>query len=78
MDLLYHEATFAEEDAARARETFHSTAREAAMIARDAGVKRLLIGHYSARYEDVTRLLDEARAIFPETYLSDEGMVEKL
>lgn len=78
VDLLYHEATFAEEDAARARETFHSTAREAAMIARDAGVKRLLIGHYSARYEDVTRLRDEARAIFPETYLSDEGMVEKL
>lgn len=75
VDLLYHEATFAERDLARAKETFHSTARQAATIAREAGVKRLVIGHYSARYENAAFLLDEARAIFPETVLGNEGMV---
>lgn len=74
VDLLYHEATFAECDAVRARETFHSTARQAATIARDAGVRRLLIGHYSARYKDLTPLLDEARSVFGETLLSHEGL----
>lgn len=75
VDLLYHEATFAERDLARAKETFHSTARQAATIAREAGVGRLLIGHYSARYEDTAFLLDEARPVFPETILANEGMV---
>lgn len=74
VDLLYHEATFAEVDAARARETCHSTARQAAQIAKDAGVGRLLLGHYSARYKDLQPLLDEAREVFLETYLSQEGM----
>lgn len=73
-DLLYHEATFAEADAARANETFHSTARQAATIARDAEVKQLLIGHYSARYEDLKPLHQEAKSIFPETLLAQEGM----
>ena len=74
-DLLYHEATFAECDLARAKETFHSTARQAAEIARDAQVKHLIIGHYSARYEDLTPLLREARAVFPHTIMGKEEMV---
>ena len=75
VDLLYHEATFMESDKARAKETFHSTARQAAEIARKAGVKRLVIGHYSARYEDLTALHKEAREIYPEAILGNEGMV---
>jgi len=74
VDLLFHEATFAEEDAPRAKETFHTTASQAAQIARDAGVKRLLIGHFSARYEDEAQLLQEAQALFPETQLAKETL----
>ena len=74
-DLLYQEATFAECDLARAKETFHSTARQAAEIARDAHVKRLVIGHYSARYEDLSELHREAEAVFPGTILGNEGTV---
>ena len=74
-DLLYHEATCAECDLARAKETFHSTARQAAEIARDAHVKRLVIGHYSARYEDLSELHREAEAVFPGTILGNEGTV---
>lgn len=69
------EATFAECDLARAKETFHSTARQAAEIARDAHVKRLVIGHYSARYEDLSELHREAEAVFPGTILGNEGTV---
>lgn len=78
VDLLYHEVTFGEADAARAKETFHSTARQAAEIARRANVKKLLIGHYSARYEDVGFLQEEANAVFPGTLLADEGMKLKV
>lgn len=74
VDLLFHEATFAEEDAPRAKETFHTTASQAAQIARDAEVKKLLIGHFSARYDDETLLLEEARAIFPATQLAKETL----
>lgn len=74
VDLLYHEATFAESEAARAKETFHSTARQAAEIARRAQVKRLVIGHYSARYEDNAPLKKEADEIYPDTILAKEGM----
>lgn len=74
VDLLYHEATFQECDLPRARETFHSTARQAAEIARMAKVKRLLIGHYSARYEDTEPLRKEADAVFPGTLPAQEGM----
>lgn len=74
VDLLYHEATFKEVDTPRAHGTFHSTAREAAAIAEDAEVKRLLIGHYSARYEDPLPLKQEAMSIFPNTTLAKEGM----
>jgi ribonuclease Z len=75
-DLLTHEATFSEEDRARARETGHSTAREAANLARDAEVHRLVLTHISPRYNrDATELLDEARAVFPETAIARDGMV---
>ena len=78
VDLLYHEATFAECDAARAKETFHSTARQAAQIAKRAKVKQFMIGHYSARYEELTELKQEAEAIFPRTILANEGLVLSL
>lgn len=73
VDLLYHEATFTTHLAARARETLHSTAAQAATVAREAGAGALLLGHFSSRYKDLTPLLDEARAIFPGTALSEEG-----
>ncbi|MCF0236087.1 MAG: ribonuclease Z [Bacteroidaceae bacterium] len=74
VDLLFHEATFATSESARAKETFHSTAAQAAMIARDAEVGQLLIGHFSARYDDEQVLLDEARAVFERTNLAREGL----
>ncbi len=75
IDLLYHEATFCECDAMRARQTKHSTARQAATIAQKAGVKKLLLGHFSARYPSTEKLLLEAKEIFPNTILSDEKTV---
>lgn len=74
VDLLFHEATFAEEELPRAIETYHTTARQAAQIAREAGVKQLLIGHFSARYEDEAVLLDEAQALFEHTTLARENL----
>ncbi|MDR0895586.1 MAG: ribonuclease Z [Prevotellaceae bacterium] len=74
VDLLFHEATFAESELPRARETFHTTARQAAELARSAGVRQLLIGHFSARYEDETILLNEARQQFPNTLLAHESL----
>ena len=73
--LLYHEATFTHELHLRATQTFHSTARQAAQLARLAGAKRLLLGHFSSRYKDLTPLLDEAKAVFPATELALEGSV---
>jgi ribonuclease Z len=72
-DLLYHEATFLRERADRAAETFHSTALQAAQIARAANVKRLMIGHFSARYNDVRPLIEEAQSIFVNTMEAVEG-----
>jgi len=73
VDLLYHEATFMEEEKDKAKETLHSTAAEAAYIAKAASVKQLAIGHFSARYKDLDPLLQEARNIFPNTSLAIEG-----
>ncbi|PRY90935.1 ribonuclease Z [Mongoliibacter ruber] len=72
--LLYHEATFGSEQEERARETFHTTAAQAGKIAKAASVGRLLIGHYSTRYVDLSSLLKEAKEEFPKTYLSEEGI----
>ena len=73
-DLLFHEATFAAADAKRAKETFHTTAPQAAEIAKAAQVKKLVIGHYSARYEDESILLKEASEVFPQTILAQENL----
>lgn len=78
VDLLYHEATFAESERMRAEETFHSTARQAAKIAAAAGVKKLMIGHYSSRYSEIGTLLKEAVAVFPHTELAVEGKIVSL
>lgn len=72
--LLYHEATFGEERIERAKETHHSTARQAATIARDSHAGQLVIGHYSAHYTDEKPLLEEARATFPNTIAANEGL----
>jgi ribonuclease Z len=73
VDLLYHEATFMESEKEKAKETKHSTAAEAATIAFKANVKKLVIGHFSARYIDLEPLLKEAQEIFPNTELAIEG-----
>lgn len=78
VDLLYHEATFANDLIARSKETGHSTAEQAATIAKKANVKELLIGHYSSRYTDNSILLNEAQTVFMNTSLANEGIVKKL
>jgi len=74
VDLLFHEATFAQEDLPRAKETYHTTAEQAGEIALAAGVKKLVIGHFSARYEEESVLLKEASAVFPNTVLAKETL----
>lgn len=74
IDLLYHEATFSSEDKTTANKTFHSTAQEAGEMARLADAKRLMIGHISSRYKDENIVLDEAKKIFPNTILANEGL----
>lgn len=70
---LYHESTYSAEDAERARLYWHSTSQDAAKVARDASVGKLLLGHFSARYNNESQLLDEAKEIFPNSYLTREG-----
>lgn len=78
VDLLFHEATFGKDLEKRAQETFHTTAEQAATLARDSQAGRLCIGHFSARYEDETPLLHEAQEIFPNTILARENLTLKL
>lgn len=75
---LYHESTYADEDEDKAQKYFHSTARQAAMVARDAGVGRLLLGHYSSKYNTEDVLLQQAKEVFVESSLTSEGMVVTL
>jgi ribonuclease Z len=72
-DLLYHEATFDRSLQELATVTGHSTTSDAARVAKEACVKALLIGHYSARYKDITPLVDEARELFPATFAAIDG-----
>ncbi len=73
VDTLYHESTFMNDMLDRAGETFHTTALQAAEVALRAGAKQLLLGHFSARYRELDPLLQEARSIFPNSYLALEG-----
>lgn len=72
VNTLYHESTYGEDKIQSAEKYHHSTARQAAMVARDAGVGKLLLGHYSSRYEDENVLLREAKEVFENTYLTNE------
>jgi len=75
-DVLYHEATYSEDMIENAEKYCHSTARQAAMVARDANVGRLFLGHYSARYErEESALLEEARKVFENSHLTNELQV---
>jgi len=73
VDLLFHEATFHSTHSDRATQTFHSTAAQAAEIAKKANVGALIIGHFSSRYKDLQPFLDEALEVFPHTQLAEEG-----
>lgn len=74
VDVLYHEATYADDCADKARARFHSTASQAATVARDADVGQLVLGHFSKAYRNEEMHLAQARAIFPNTIAADEGM----
>ncbi len=75
VDMLYHESTYGSDNEDRAQLYHHSTASQAAQVARQAGAGTLLLGHFSARYDDESQLLAEARKIFANTHLSKEGKV---
>lgn len=72
---LYHESTFLEEHVALAEPTKHSTARQAATIARDANVKKLILGHFSTRYGNITPFKEEAQTVFQNVELADDGKI---
>ena len=78
VSVLYHESTYTAEHQDRAKLYYHSTAEQAAMVARDAHVGKLLLGHYSARYNDEDVLLKEAKHVFENSYLSKEGLCFKI
>lgn len=69
---LYHESTYGDDNLSMAEKYFHSTARQAAMVARDAGAGQLVLGHYSSRYNDESVLLQQAREVFPNARLANE------
>ncbi len=74
-DLIYHEATYASDLKALSKTTAHSTSKDAAKLALAIGAKKLVIGHFSSRYQNLDLLLEEARSVFPETFLAQEGMI---
>jgi ribonuclease Z len=74
VDLLYHEATFKHDMLKRAMETFHTTALQAATLAKKANVKKLIIGHFSVRYKNIEPLLTEAKSVFENTVAAEDGM----
>jgi ribonuclease Z len=74
VNILYHEATFTEDEITKAVETFHSTAKQAATIALKAKADKLLLGHFSARYRELDPILDEAKRVFINSELAVEGM----
>lgn len=78
VNLLYHETTYTKEHLADAQKRGHSTAEQAAMMAKACGAKRLLTGHYSSRYKNDKVFLDEASAVFPDTILGNEGLTISL
>ena len=73
VDLLYHESTFLHRDKVRAQETMHTTALQAAQIAKKAKVKKLLLGHFSSRYYHLSELEEEAKTVFEDVELALEG-----
>ncbi len=75
VDLLYHEATFLHDDSKLAHETFHTTCRQAAEIAKNAGAGKLLIGHFSSRYKHLSEFESEAKMVFPNTVVVNDGDV---
>lgn len=78
VDVLYHESTFLETEASRAAATYHSTAKQAAAMAKSAGAKKLVLGHYSARYRSLVEFEKEAKEIFDEVVLAEEGKIIKI
>lgn len=77
-DLLYHEATFLADKEELAKKTKHSTSKEAAQIAKEANVGKLVVGHYSGRYKDITSFKKEAQEIFQNTELAEPGKIFKI
>ena len=75
VSVLYHESTYVQKDAERAKLYYHSTAQQAAQVARDAKAGKLLLGHYSSRYDDERPMLKEAQTVFPNSHLTHEGDV---
>lgn len=78
VNLLFHETTYLDSHEAEAKKRYHSTARQAAMVARDAGAGSLLTGHYSSRYKSDEDFRKEALDIFPNVILNREGLVTHL
>lgn len=77
-DLVYHESTYLQDQLERATQRFHSTTVQAAALARKAGVKKLLVGHFSSRYESLEPFLEECRPVFPHTELALEGVTFRI
>ena len=78
VSLLYHEATFLSDMETRARETYHSTAAQAAIMARESGAEKLLLGHFSARYRDLQPFAEEASEVFAQVMVAEEGRTYRI